>query len=246
MTPTSAFYTGLVARLYEPLAGNLPTPEVYQRFVEKHGEPALELACGAGNPMLALLKSGLDVHGLDASADLLAILKQKAKEQNLVPTVYCQTMQTLAVENKYACCYLAGPSFCLIDDLDDAQETLRRVYTALTPGGHFLLSVFKPAESDMPSKIRSTELENGDVATVQAVAEQRDVHNQLISTLLRYTQTNGDETETLDRTWVLRWYTAAQLTDMLSAAGFHILRVAGDDGDPVAPTDTDFFVIAGK
>ncbi|XOV83112.1 MAG: class I SAM-dependent methyltransferase [bacterium] len=246
MTPTSQFYTGLVARLYEPLAGNLPAPEVYQRFVEKHGEPALELACGAGNPMLALLRSGLNVHGLDASADLLDILNHRAKTQGLAPTVYCQTMQTLAVENTYACCYLAGPSFCLIDDLDDAQQTLQRVYAALIPGGHFLLSVFKPDATQMPSEVRSTTLENGDTATVQAIDEQGDTHSQLITTRLRYTQTHGEKTETLDRAWVLRWYTAAQLTDMLAAAGFSIVRIAGDKGKTVTPEDTSFFVIAKK
>lgn len=246
MTAASQFYTGLVARLYEPLAGNLPGPEVYQRFVEKHGEPALELACGGGNPMLALLKAGLNVHGLDASADLLNMFKQKAQEQGLATTLYCQTMQALDVENLYACCYLAGPSFCLVDDPDDAQETLRRVYRALKPGGHFLLSVFEPVKTDIPSEERSTTLENGDVATVQAVAEQRDNHSQTVSTLLRYTQNGNGKIEALERTWMLRWYTAAQLTDMLSRADFKILRIAGDGGKSVAPADTDFYVIAQK
>ncbi|MEE4281325.1 MAG: hypothetical protein V2I41_05245 [Pseudomonadales bacterium] len=188
MTTTSQFYTGLVARLYEPLAGHLPVPEVYQRFVEKYGEPALELAC----------------------------------------------------------CYLAGPSFCLIDSLDDAQETLRRVYTALTPGGHFLLSVFKPAEAALPSPVKSTILDDGSVATVQSIAEERNPDLQRVSTHLRYMCAINGETETLDRTWVLQWYAAAALTDMLSAAGFSILRIAGDDGNTVAPTDTNFFVIAEK
>ncbi len=48
----SDFYSGLVAQLYEPLAGNLADPEPFLKFVSKAGTPALELACGAGRPML--------------------------------------------------------------------------------------------------------------------------------------------------------------------------------------------------
>jgi len=40
-----------------------------------------------------------------------------------------------------------------------------------------------------------------------AIAERLD-------TLLHYTQTSNGKIKSLKRTWVLRWYTAAQLTDM--------------------------------
>ena len=42
-----SFYTGLVADLYRPLRSGNPDPEVYERFITKHGEPALELGCGS-------------------------------------------------------------------------------------------------------------------------------------------------------------------------------------------------------
>ena len=48
----SQFYTGLVAELYEPLASHLPAIEPIRRFVTRYGGPSLELACGAGHPML--------------------------------------------------------------------------------------------------------------------------------------------------------------------------------------------------
>ncbi len=155
-------------------------------------------------------------------------------------------MQTLSVEGQYACCYLAGASFCLIDDLADAQETLCRVYAALIPGGHFLLSVFEPPEAKLPSAVRSTTLADGSVATVQSISEQRDADQQQISMLLRYTCTLDGKTETVERPWLLRWYRADQLTDMLRAVGFNIIKIAGDKDGSVDSNATNFYVVAQK
>src|SRR6478735_4388662 len=44
------FYTGLVAELYAPLRSGTPDADRYVRFVREHGEPALELGCGDGDP----------------------------------------------------------------------------------------------------------------------------------------------------------------------------------------------------
>lgn len=66
------FYTGLVAELYSILRSENPDPTPYRRFIAAFGEPALELGCGDGDPMLALRLDGVDVEGLDSSADILA------------------------------------------------------------------------------------------------------------------------------------------------------------------------------
>ena len=60
MDPAS-FYTGLVADLYGPLRSVVQDPEPYVRFIELSGEPALELGCGDGDPLLELRSRGIDV-----------------------------------------------------------------------------------------------------------------------------------------------------------------------------------------
>jgi hypothetical protein len=57
----SLLSTDLVARLHQPLRSSAPDPAPYVRFIERSGEPALELGCRDGDPLLDLRPRGLDV-----------------------------------------------------------------------------------------------------------------------------------------------------------------------------------------
>ena len=55
----SNFYTGIVADVYAALRSVVPDPRPYGRFIKTFGQPALELGCGDGDPLLALRERGL-------------------------------------------------------------------------------------------------------------------------------------------------------------------------------------------
>ena len=243
----SDFYSGLVAELYEPLAGGLADSASLQRFVERSGTPALELACGTGHPMLELIAAGLEVHGIDSSADMLALCREKASERNLAVTVHCQLMQTLALQTRYQCCYVAGASFSLIDSLADAQQTLDRVFAHLLPGGRFLLSVFRPELMPQPSAERARECDDGTRISVCSIDQRELGAEQLVITRLRYTRRREGEIEAqVERDWITRWYRRDQLLAMLQAAGFETGTARGFDGSEANPDSCDFSVIATK
>ena len=48
MTDPADFYTGLVAEAYSALKAQTFDPTVYAAFVRAHGQPGLEVGCGAG------------------------------------------------------------------------------------------------------------------------------------------------------------------------------------------------------
>lgn len=243
----SQFYSGSIASLYEALAADLADPETSKRFVSKYGYPALELACGAGHPMLDLLESGLEVHGLDSSQDMLDLCLEKARVRGLRPIVFCQRMQDLNVPYRYKSCYLAGESFCLIDQIEDAQQAINAVFRHLEPGGHFLIPVFRPELVDQPAPKRTATLADGTVASVQSVSQIEDIEKQVVKTQLVFEiEKKGVVVETVQRDWMIRWYTVEQLTEMLCDAGFEIENTAGHDGKTVEPLETNFTVIARK
>lgn len=57
----------------------------YEQRIRANRGTALDLACGTGRHLIPLLKHGLDIHGVDASADALQFIRRQAKESQLKP-----------------------------------------------------------------------------------------------------------------------------------------------------------------
>jgi SAM-dependent methyltransferase len=119
---------------------NLDGPEIgyFQRFIEDGGEPALDLACGAGRLLVPFLRAGLDVDGVDVSADMLARCRERAEQHGLTPTLYAQAMHELDLPRRYKTIIVCG-GFGLGSTREQDLEALRRIYEHLEAGGLFLL-----------------------------------------------------------------------------------------------------------
>jgi SAM-dependent methyltransferase len=244
---SSQFYTGLVARLYAPLRGHVyDDPEPYARFIEDAGEPALELGCGDGDPLLALRERGLQVEGLDSSADMLERCRSAADERGLDVTLHHQAMEDMALPRRYRAIFLAGPTFNLLPDDDTARRALRRIRTHLAPEGTALIPLFIP-EATPPDTFgvpRDHTAADGSLLRVTAVSETRDQLARTRTTLLRYEYhpTYG-ASETLERPWVLHWYTPAGFRDLAREAGLEVRAINDPEGGPATASAPAFDVL---
>ena len=83
---SGTWHHGLMARWWAEFNHAEPQELAYYRgTIERFGQPALDLACGAGRILLPLLEAGLDVDGVDVSADMLAHTERLATERGLQP-----------------------------------------------------------------------------------------------------------------------------------------------------------------
>ena len=239
----SLFYTGLVADLYAPLKSASPDPHVYARFIAASGEPALELGCGDGEPLLDLRKRGLEVEGLDSSADMLERCRRAAAREGVEVVLHHQPMQSMDLGRRYRSIFIAGPTFNLLPDDETAVRALLRMHAHLEPGGSALVPLFIPTATPAAQlgHAREARSSDGAILRVTAVAEQRDAPRRVQTTVLRYERSTTDTTEALERPWVLHWYTQTEFRDLATAAGFSIVAVLGPDGRPASET-ADVFV----
>jgi len=104
----SQFYTGLVADLYAPLKSMSNNPAPYARFIAHSGQPALELGCGDGEPLLDLVAQGLDVEGVDSSPDMLEGCRLNATKRGVQVTLHHQSMESLSLPRRYRSIFLPG------------------------------------------------------------------------------------------------------------------------------------------
>jgi len=232
------FYTGLVADLYVPLRSSIPDPEPYAAFVAACGEPALELGCGHGEPLLALRQQGLDVEGLDSSPDMLALCRQAAADAGVDVVLHESAMETMDLGRRYRSIYLAGPTFNLLPDDGIAGAALARMAAHLEPGGSVLVPLFVPTIDDVGPIGVSREAvdDTGAVIRFTPVEVTRDEDARVQRSVLRYER--GDEV--VERTWTLHWQTQGGFRALAEAAGLTVAAVLDPAGGPATDAATTF------
>ncbi|MEM7070031.1 MAG: class I SAM-dependent methyltransferase [Pseudomonadota bacterium] len=242
----SQFYTDLVSELYEPLVSTRAKADDYVSFIERAGQPVLELGCGPGLPMLDLVERGYNVEGLDASADMLEQCRANAAKRNLQVTLYHQEMQAMSLPKQYAAIFLAGPTLNLIISDDDAVASLQGIYAHLRPGGQVLIPLMierpEAVNKENFGKFKETKDAAGALLRVGAIDGEFDEDKRLVRHRLRYEKIHPDgREESLERDWFLHWWPQAEFRQYLENTGFTNIRARRFDGKPV-DEDDDFFV----
>ena len=121
--------------------------DFYWQILRREGlnpRTAVDLACGTGSVALLLARNGLQVVGVDLSADMLCQANQKAQEQNENVLFVCQPLQELSLNRGVDLAVCALDSLDYITDPEDCREAIRRVYRVLNPGGCFIFDVNTP------------------------------------------------------------------------------------------------------
>ena len=206
------------------------------------GQPAVELGCGDGDPLLDLVASGLDVEGLDSSPDMLGRCREAATARGLEVVLHAQPMQSMELGRRYRSIYLAGPTFNLLPDDEVALAALQRIEAHLTADGAALIPLFVPLPTgpDDLGRIRSRTTEDGTILRFSALSEHRDEEARLHVSVLRYEVEAAGETIVEERPWVLHWYTQHGFAELVEAAGLRVDRVLAPDGRPATADDLTF------
>ena len=139
------FYSGIVVDAYARLKSNSFDADRYRDFVVAHGEPALEIGCGDGQPLLDLCAEGLEVEGVDSSADMLKRCRENALRRGIQVRLHHQRVEDLHLGRLYASIYFAGPTFTLLPDDRTAQRALEAIRRHLADDGKALIPLWVPA-----------------------------------------------------------------------------------------------------
>jgi SAM-dependent methyltransferase len=238
------FYTGLVADLYAPLRSSRTDAEPYRRFIELSGEPALELGCGDGHPLLDLRRGGIDVEGVDSSSDMLDRCRRTAAAEGLDVLVHHQRMEDLDLPRRFRSIFLAGSTFNLLVDDETAARALARIRSHLDAGGSALIPLFVPSPTPPQTLGVPREAVESDGSTIRVtiMSEERDEAHRVQRSVLRYERIRPDGSQTeLERTWTLHWHTQVGFGALAEAASFTTVAVLDVNGQP-ASSDADTVV----
>lgn len=204
------------------------TVAFYWQILEREGldpRTAVDLACGTGSVALLLAQKGLQVIGVDMSADMLCQAAQKAQEQENQPLFICQQLQQLQLPRGVDLAVCALDSLDYITDPRDCQEAIHRIYRVLNPGGCFIFDV------NTPCKLRAMDDqvfldEDDDVYCVWR--GEFDEQSNICTYAMDLFQRTGDVWQRSFEEHREYAYSADQLTAYLKQAGFTNIEVYAD------------------
>lgn len=234
-TPPRAFYTGLVADLYAPLKSTVFAMEPYRDLIQRWGQPALELGCGDGDPLLDLRAAGLDVDGIDSSPDMIERLERRAAARDLQVTAWVDSMEDLRTERPYRTIFLAGPTFNLLPDDETMAQALRAVRRALATEGAAVIPLFEPEPvyDEAPGVMARQDTPDGSI-TCTMVRAVRDTDARTQTLTLRYERVAGEATDTVERDWLLHWVEIGRFTELAVDAGLQVIASPEQIGEEPA------------
>ena len=225
------FYTGMIAELYEPLAGGISPSDRFIEFARERPGPSLELCCGTGLPLLDLVEAGLDVEGLDASADMLRLCAERASERGLTVRLHQGLMQNFSVDRSFDSIYIANGSITLLPDDDALTSTLRCIASHLDDGGRLLVDLDGvDAEMLRPfiGRFREAELPDGATGRFAMTSVDLEASGRRLSARLRYEWHHADGTVDIEeRDWLRSIWTPEELTQRLTDEGFVEINAVG-------------------
>ena len=252
-------YRGMMAAAWDLLRGDTSNWEdrfFYRDLIVRYGQPVLDVGCGTGRLLLDYLAQGIDIDGVDVSPEMLAICTEKAQRLGLHPRVFEQVMQELDLPRTYRTIMVPSSSFQLLTDPRDAQESMRRFFRHLEPGGMLVMPFMLLWSGSTPQRIvQGTWEPNGEAVRPEDGSTIRrwtrstfDVAVQLESTEDRYeVLRNGAvvATETHVRSPATRWYTQQQARHLYEEAGFTHIQIFKEFSQELASAAETMFSIVG-
>ncbi len=231
MDPTSpAFYSqvGLLVEVYdnqtitewEASQNDLP---FYLEEAKVAGGSVLELGCGTGRLLIPLLSSGLEVSGLDASAAMLEIARQK--REHLSPELASRLhlhqgdMSEFELGQQFALILIPFRSFQLLLTPEAQRRCLICINRHLTPRGKVIINLFDPRyDLIRPGKQPSASLPkhlvhpvSGNQVLVETLERASDPVTQTFTEQWRFTETDAtgalvrQEEHELQMRWTFRY-----------------------------------------
>jgi SAM-dependent methyltransferase len=257
------WHYGLVARWWFEFHRAGPEIAYFQRFIEQHGGPALDVACGTGRLLVPFLKAGLDVDGCDISPDMLAMCRERAEQEGVSPRLFAQPVHGLALPRTYRTIVFCG-GFGLGGRREQDVEGLRRLYDHLEPGGLLVMdnevpysdprawrAWLKDERAGLPEQWREPgerqRANDGSEVALRTRLVEMDPLAQRVTYEMRAWMWRdealvAEETHTL----VMTLYFTEELRLLLERTGFEVLALQADYTDAAPTADTEFVTFVAR
>lgn len=238
------YYGSLCTEMYELLHAEAPQDELdfYLSYAQK-GQEIFEPLCGSGRFLVPFLKRGFSIGGMDASAEMLAKLREKAPEA----AVELADLAGYAPGRTYDYVFISSGSISLFTDMALCEDILRTVKGLLKPGGRFVFAADTVADRCPDNRDYKTAVAVKTREGYDLLLRNKDLYDEKSQTQFSpsvYELRDGDrllQSETMD--FQTHLYRFGEMEELLRRVGFTEIRTYSDYGKTPAVDDrTEMFL----
>jgi SAM-dependent methyltransferase len=237
-------YAGDAALFYDHCATGVEGDlAFYVEEARSAGSPVLELGCGTGRILIPVAEAGVEVVGLDASPDMLAIAGKKLEQCR--PDVHSRVhlvrgdMRDFAFDRHFSLVTIPYRAFLHNLSVEDQLRALERVREHVSQDGTLILNVFDPKVQllaagrwSMPAERRREFLHprTGNRVTIKEDFRY-DLDGQFVEGAFVFDEidgTTGNIVATTHSPLTLRYVFRYEMHHLLSLSGFRVEMLFGD------------------
>ncbi|HSJ85539.1 MAG TPA: class I SAM-dependent methyltransferase [Acidimicrobiia bacterium] len=218
----SEYDIGVYGAIWAPFYDELfDASESEVRFLKPFaGDPprALELAIGSGRVALPLSAAGVEMTGIDISADMIGLLRAKPGGDGI--QIIEGDFADVAVEDTYPLVYLPFNTLFALLDQDRQIDCFVNTARALEPGGRFVLDAFVP---DMTRFDRyQTRMAVESITSDQAHAYELSIHDPVAQRVVSHHVRRQEDGSTVVLPVTIRYAWPAEIDLMAKVAGLEL------------------------
>lgn len=140
-------FTGPIAENYDHAAADMFEPLLLDRTVSflveaAAGGAALEFGVGTGRVALPLSQRGVEVHGIDLSADMIRRLRAKPGAESIATVI--GDFATTSAPGRFSLVYIVYNAISNLTTQSEQVECLRNAARHLVPGGRIVVELWVP------------------------------------------------------------------------------------------------------
>ncbi|MGQ9501613.1 MAG: class I SAM-dependent DNA methyltransferase [Anaerolineae bacterium] len=217
--------------------------EVFRRYVDGTVRSVLDLGCGTGGHALPLARRGYQVWGVDRSATIIAVAREKARVAELATSIHFEVADICALELQrafdVAICMFAVLSYQVSNEA--LLATLRSARRHILSGGLFICDFwYGPAVLTQRPGERVKIVHDGTERLIRITQPALDTEHNIVRVRFHIMHLRGREViEEVDEEHVLRYFFRPELELFLEQTGFameHFCPFMQLDGKPSTHT----------
>jgi SAM-dependent methyltransferase len=251
-----------VAALYDHVVPYRDRPDVafFVAAAQEAGGPVLEIGCGTGRILIPTARAGVKVVGLDLSAHMLDVCRQRVLSepedvQSRVQLVQAD-MRDFELAQTFQLVTIPFRPFQHLTTVDDQLACLACVHRHLDKGGKLILDLFNPSLDVLARDIVGEEvgeepefsMPDGRRVVRRHKVVARDYFNQINHVELIYYVTHPDgREERLVHAFPMRYLFRFEAEHLLVRSGFEVEAVYADfDKSPYGSKYPGDLIIVAK